>query len=72
MSHMVEIAQGRKTRWTVAFLPIDFRLGVSMWVPSIAHHPSNMVAWEKRRSLVMKSCLISMPALRMLSWRVCA
>ena len=72
MSHTVDIAHTHKTCGIVAFLPISFGLRVSTWVPSLAHPPINMVAWEKRRSLVMKSCLISTPAHRMLSWRAWA
>ena len=71
MSHTVDIAHSHKTRRIVAFLPIAFDPGVSTWMPSLAH-PSNMVAWEKRRSLVMKPYLISIPAQRMLRRRACA
>lgn len=72
MNHAVNVAHKHKTRGIVAFLPIALCLDVSMWVPASPAHRSNMVAWEKRRGLVMKYCLVSMPAPRMLSWRACA
>ena len=37
MSHTVDIAHSHKARGIVAFLPIAFGLGMSMWVPSLAH-----------------------------------
>lgn len=36
MSHTVDVAQGHKTHGIVAFLPIVFGLGVSMWAPNLA------------------------------------
>ncbi len=48
------------------------RLGMSHGVGPCGGTLSGMVAWEKRRSLVMKSCLISIPAHRMRRWRACA
>ena len=39
MSHTVDIAHSHKARGIVAFLPISFGLGVSTWVPSLAHSP---------------------------------
>jgi hypothetical protein len=72
MNHAADAAQGHKTRGIVAFLPIAFCLDVSMWVPASPAHRSNIVAWEKRRSLVMKYCPVSMPAQRLLSGRACA
>ena len=39
MSHIVDIARGNKTCGMVAFLPGDFGLGVSMWVPGLVHPP---------------------------------
>ena len=73
MNHTAAVVHSHKTREIVAFLPIAFGPGVSMWLPTASPtHRSNMVAWEKRRSLVMKSCPISMPARRMLRWRAYA
>ena len=37
MSHTVDISHSHNTRRIVAFLPVAFGLGVSMWVPSLAH-----------------------------------
>ena len=39
MSHTVDVAQGHKSRGVVAFIPIAFGLGVSMWVPGLVHPP---------------------------------
>ena len=50
----------------------DRELGMSYSVGLCGGALGIMVAWEKRRSLVMKSCLISIPALRILRWRACA
>jgi hypothetical protein len=43
-----------------------------LWRKSCGGTLGIMVACEKRRGLVMKSCLISMPAHRMLRWRACS
>jgi hypothetical protein len=72
MSHRVDTAQGQKTRRIAAFLPIDFGLGANMCSPGLARPPINMVAWEKRRSLIMERCPISLPAHQMLRRRACA
>ena len=72
MSHASDVAQGHKARGIAAFLPIAFCLNVTMWGPASSALRSNMVAWQKRRSLVMKDCPVSMPAHRVLSWRACA
>jgi hypothetical protein len=39
MNHTAGVVQGHKTRGIVAFLPIAFGLGVSIWVPSLARSP---------------------------------
>jgi hypothetical protein len=72
MNHAAHVAQGYKTRGIVALLPIAFCLDVNLWVSASPTHRSNIVAWEKRRSLVTKYCPVSMPAHRMVSWRACA
>ena len=74
MSHTVNVAYRHKARKIIAFLPISFGLGVSMCGRQASPtHLTNMVAWqERRRSLVLKSCLISMPAHLMRRWRACA
>jgi hypothetical protein len=41
MSHTVDVAQGHKSRGVVAYIPIAFDLGVSIWVPSLAYSRSD-------------------------------
>jgi hypothetical protein len=41
MSHTVDVAQDHKSRGVVAFTPIAFGLGLSIWVPSLAYSRSD-------------------------------
>ena len=51
MSHRADIAQGHKACGIVAFLPVAFGLGVSMWVPSLAHSTTKYGSVGKEKEL---------------------
>ncbi len=73
MSHIVDIAHSHNSLGIVAFLPIASGLGVRACGCLQLRLPIKYGSVEEEKeSLLMKPCLISMPAHRILRWRACA